>query len=145
MPKGEFDLDIHLLADTKITYAHPSDPVAPVDRHAEMLEGDEQFRAVSPVLGYEAIRKSRDGLVEADAEVEFVLGSEAAETFSSEPRYIELMEDAFATGRFTCFVCEDPIPYYLGLVDDAVQIGAIASDGMARALLKTGSGTVEGG
>lgn len=52
-----------------------------------------------------------------------------------------MTEEMAATGRYRVFQYDDPIPYFVGLLGETVQIGA-DEDGEPRALVETDSAGV---
>lgn len=62
-----------------------------------------------------------------------------AQVLQSKEEYADLVEEMEETGRIEIRVVNDSIPYYVGLLDETVQIGVEDDDGVPRALLETDS------
>ncbi|PSP65825.1 winged helix-turn-helix domain-containing protein, partial [Halobacteriales archaeon QH_8_64_26] len=64
------------------------------------------------------------------------------ETLRSDPNYTEPCEAMLGTGRFELSVYDGEVPYYLGLLDETIQVGVKDEAGVPRALLETDAGSV---
>ena len=67
-----------------------------------------------------------------------VVVPEVAEMFQSNPDYVELFNGMVDTGRFEVHVHGGGMLYYIGILDDTVQMG-VDEDGEPRGLLETDS------
>jgi len=137
-----FDLDPRLLSDAELTVATPNDPYAPVNEHVGSLRTVESFRGLLGVIGRDAM-ETVSGRVEAgEATVELVVEEGVADTLRGSPHYRELLDGVLGTERFEILTTDGTVPYYLGLVDGAVQIGVEDDEGVPKALVETEAGTV---
>lgn len=134
VPREDFDADLRWFADAEVTVGTPSNPLAMVERHAEALADTADFRAVLPLTGrhpYEVQhRRTLDGRMEGV----HVVAPGVAETFAT--AFADITRDLFETDAFELYVTDEPIPYFLGLLDDTVQLGA-DSGGDPVALVET--------
>lgn len=133
----DLDLDLRLLADAEITVVDSRDPYAPVNQHVEALEDADHYRLLLPVVGLDAMKTSHEGVMAGEQSGVVVLQREAAETVRSKPEYESLYADFLESERFRIFVVEEDVPFYLGLIDDLVQIGVEDDEGVPRALLES--------
>jgi predicted transcriptional regulator len=135
LPADAFDLDPAALAGAEVTASTPANPYAPAERHGESLMTADTARmllpAVSPQLMAETERHLRGG----DLEMQLVASSSVAETFRTE--IPGLVADLTATGSVTIHEHGGDVPFYLGLVDEAVQVGVSDEEGIPRALAET--------
>ena len=141
VPDGALDLDLELLTDAEIILPEPGDPDAMVNRHVELIRETANDRVILPVTGLHAFEAVHRKIVEENATSELVVEPTIEETFRTNPSYVELYEEMVATGRFDIRVYDGDIPYYLGVLDDTVQIG-VSEDGEPRAILETESEAV---
>ena len=141
LPK-EFDIDLRQLADAELILAEESNPYAPVNRHVEALKRAEDVRLFIGVTGQHAWEIAHRQVVDEGATHEYVVGSGVVETLRSDPNYTEPCEAMLGTGRFELSVYDGEVPYYLGLLDETIQIGVEDEKGMSRALVETGVGGV---
>ncbi len=136
VPDGALDLDLRLLADAEILLPKPGDSWAMVNRHVSIISETSHDRVIIPVTGLHAMEALHRKIVHGDARVEAVAEPNIAEVFQSNPDYSSLFEEMVDTGRFEVRVYDGDIPYYLGLLDETVQIG-VDEDGEPRAMVET--------
>lgn len=136
VPDGTLDLDLRLLADAKVLLSKPGDPWAMVNRHVELVRETMNARMILPVTGLHAVEVGHRKIVDDSARAEFVVEPKIAETFRSNPDFVPLIEEMADTGRFEVRVYDGEIPYYLGVLDETVQIG-VDEAGEPRAILET--------
>lgn len=141
VPPAEFDFEPHQLTDATIIKSNPSEPYAPVDKHIARLEAADQVRCLLPLTGINSMKTAERRVLNGDAEYELVVDSRIAEKFRSDSEYSEMLNQMLATGQCTVYTYEGTFPYYLGLLDDVVQIG-VSDEGMPRALLEARSDQV---
>lgn len=131
------DLPLHALLDATLTVATDCDPYAPVNRHVQGLQQASDVKALLPVVGLNAMQASRDQLLSADAHHDIVVGPGVAETIHTESVYTQALEEMRDTGRLSLSVSEEPIPYYVGVLDECMQLGVEDDDGVPQALVET--------
>lgn len=136
MPEDAFDLELDLLRDAELLLPKPGDPYAMVNRHVAGLEHADRFLGILPVTGLHAYKMLRTRVVENGAWVEAVVTPEVSNTLQSDPDYAGLTEDMSETGRYKLYRYDGDIQYFIGLLNDTVQIG-VDEAGEPRALVET--------
>lgn len=131
------DLDIDLREfDFEVTTPDPGNPMKAVNKHVRKIQSVETFRSLLPVTGVRAIEALHDRVTNHGAEVETVVAPAVAETFRSDPEYSDYYAELRAADGVDIYRYEGNVPYYLGLLDDGVEIG-VDDDGQPAALLET--------
>jgi len=136
MPIDEFDLDLRLLADAEMVVPNSDNPYAMIDRHVQQLATMDHARAMLPLTGLHAHETAHVRIVEHGAEVELVVEPGVAELMVSGSAFAPLTNEMLATDRFDLFVSEESIPYFVGIIDDIVQLG-VDEAGNPRAIVET--------
>lgn len=136
IPAGTFTFDIERLADATVVESTTANPYAPVDRHAASLAEADHARAVLPATGSKPLETVREA-IEAGATVELLVTASVAETL----RTASPIADAFAAiadnDGLSVSIIPEEITYYLGIVDETVQIGVHDESGVPAALLES--------
>lgn len=141
-PHEQFDLDFHRLATADITVADETDPYAPVNRHIALMKDTEQFRCLLPAVGLQPMMVARTCVIEHGYRHEVVLDPGVADTLRSDDIYRDVLADLVSSDRARLLVSDDPVPFYLGLADDAVQIGVGDDEGTPRGLVESDASDV---
>lgn len=138
IPPEQFDIDLGYLRDATVTVSHPTDPYAPVNRHMQALQNAGRYTALLPSVSQQGISLGRQRMVEgAASKSELVIEREVAETLQATPQYRQMFEEMVETGLIDVYVYDGQLPFYLGIVDDLVQVGAEDDNGLQRALLES--------
>jgi predicted transcriptional regulator len=141
MPEEEFDLDLTLLQDAELLLPTQGDPYAMINRHVNALAQAQRMRGILPLTGLHAHKAAHSQIVDNDAEGELVVTPAVATTLHSNPEYAAYTEEMTATGRFTVYTVDEEIPYFVGILDDVVQIG-VDEAGEPRAIVETDNAEV---
>jgi predicted transcriptional regulator len=136
LPPGRFDLDLELLADADVLLPEPGNPWAMINRHVGVLERAEDVRAVLPLLGLHAQQVVHERVVEAGARAELVGSPEVVRTLVADPDFVERTREMAETGRCRVFQADERPPYFVGVMDEIVQIGT-DEDGEPRAIVES--------
>ncbi|QOS10740.1 HTH domain protein [Haloferax gibbonsii] len=132
-----FDIDLRSLQTARIWVAEANDSFGPLDSHIETVQAAHRYRGLLPSVGRESMEVKYRSILEHESEHEVIVDRTVAEVLQSEP-VVDLFEDMIATGRVSVYVCDDPIPQYLGLFDQTVmQVGSCGNNGIPYALLET--------
>lgn len=136
VPDEQFGFDIDRLTDATVVESTTANPYAPVDHHAATLADADHVRALLPAVGATPLETSQEA-IESGATFEMFLAPSVAETVRTEqPIADEFAKNADAPS-VSVSVVDDEVPYYLGIVDDAVQIGVHDDSGLPTALLES--------
>ncbi|MFC4988474.1 helix-turn-helix transcriptional regulator [Saliphagus infecundisoli] len=135
IPEGEFDLGLEHLSGAELWVPEPGDPWAMVNRHVAALEAADDVRCVLPLTGLHAYEAVYEGVV-AGGRAELIVSPDVARTFRTDPAYADMTAELATTGRYRLSRYDGSIPYFVGLLDDIVQIG-VDEAGEPRALLET--------
>ena len=142
LPPDEFDLDISHLADAEMTVASSNNPYAPVNRHVDALQSADEFRICTSVIGRDAMEQSWRRVVDDGGEGEVVVTASALSSIQQDSTYSELFENIRGASALSVSVYDGEIPFYLGLIDDIVQIGVENAEQIPRALVESESQSV---
>jgi predicted transcriptional regulator len=141
-PEEDPPLDPSAFADASVRVADPADPYAMINEHVNTLRRAERFRAALPLIGLHGFETVHERVVEEGAIHEIVVTPTVAETLRENADYADLFADLRECENFDAYVCDDEIPFYVGLIDDdGVEIG-VDEDGTPRALLSSETPTV---
>jgi len=137
LPLGELDMAIRHFGDAELTAATANDPYAPVNRHVDALRSADKFRVFTAVVGREAFKLVCDRALRGECSGQLILTEGGLQTVQTESGYRDSYEKLARTGAVDILVYERDLPYYLGLLDDVVQIGVEDSNNVPSALLET--------
>jgi hypothetical protein len=113
-----------------------------VNEHVDTLRRAERFRSALPLISLHGFETVHERVVKDGAIHEIVVTPTVAETLRENADYADLFADLRECENFDAYVCDDEIPFYVGLIDDdGVEIG-VDEDGTPRALLSTEAPTV---
>jgi predicted transcriptional regulator len=107
-----------------------------INRHVRVVEQTEAHQCLLPLVGLHGHKAAHKQIVDNGATGEIIVGPDALDTLLSDSDYAELTQEMAATGRFSLFQYDGDIPYFVGVLDDVVQIG-VDDDGTPRALLES--------
>lgn len=134
IPDAHLDLDLGLLANADITVLEPSNPYAPANRFVEKLQQTREFRAFMGVVARDGTEQVWRRVASGEMTVELILTPDAAETFQTDPSFVEFTSELLASDRFDLHIHDADIPFFLGLLDDEILIGVEDADGIPQAL-----------
>lgn len=136
VPSDAFDFDLTALADATVVTAEPGNPYRMVEAHVARIRRSANVRAVLPVTGLHPFETAHGRVVDGEMAAEAVVTPTVARTVRGNDEFADLLADLRETSRFDLFVTDDDVPFYLGLLDDVVQVG-VDEDGEPRALLES--------
>ncbi|CQR50916.1 helix-turn-helix transcriptional regulator [Haloferax massiliensis] len=132
-----FDIDLKNLRGARIWVAEANNSFGPLDSHIETVQAAHRYRGLLPSVGRESMEVKYRSILENKSEHEVIVDRTVAQLLQSDSLG-ELFEDMIATGRVSVYVCDDPLPQYLGLFDQTVmQVGSCGNNGIPYALLET--------
>lgn len=144
VPPNEFDLELHSLATADLIVSQEIDPYAPANRHINLMKSSDRFRCLLPAVGLQPMMVARDRVVNHGSTHTVVLDPDLLDTLQDNHNYMELVEDILSDRDSEMFVSERQIPFYLGIADDAVQIGVGDDQGTPRSLVESKADDVQG-
>jgi predicted transcriptional regulator len=133
--RDALDVDLARLADAEVVTARPGNPWAMVNRHVSRLRETDEGSLLLPVAGLQAAEAVRDRVREG-ATFDVVATPSVAETMRSDPEFAAVDEELRALEGHTMTVHDGDVPFYLGVLDDAVQVG-VDEAGEPRAILES--------
>lgn len=134
---SELDIDVTHLSDANVVVSSPSNPYAPVNKHVEALNTADDIRVILPSVGRDALEVTSRRVREQGAHCEAIVQHNCINVLRDDPAYRRHLDQLPDTTNFRIYEYDDEIPYYLGLIDDLVQIGVEDDDGIPRALIET--------
>ncbi|WP_226479316.1 helix-turn-helix transcriptional regulator [Natrinema amylolyticum] len=136
IPATELGFDLERLVDATVVESTTANPYAPVERHAASLADAAHVRAILPATGANPLETSREA-IESGAVFELLVTESVAETLRTDPAIADTFAAMVDAESLSVSIVEDEIPFYLGVVDDAVQIGVHDESGLPTALLES--------
>lgn len=137
IPDAHFEFDHHCLKDATVLGADQSNPYEPANRHADVLETSETFRALIPGIGLHQLETAWEAIQEHSQTQHVIVERKVLETLRSESHYTDLFEALCNTETVEIGVYDGTFPYFLGIYDETVHIGVEDQHGLPRALLET--------
>ncbi|QLG47969.1 helix-turn-helix transcriptional regulator [Natrinema halophilum] len=136
IPSNELEFDLERLADATVVEATTANPYGPVDHHAASLAEMEHARLALPATGAKPLEVSQ-APIDAGATFELVVTESVAETLQSESLVADEFETIADYDTVSVSVVDTQIPFFLGIIDDSVQIGVHDDSGLPTALLES--------
>lgn len=142
IPRDSFDLDPRELADATIIEADSTNPTDWVTYHVDRLKSTTYVRGVIQMTGLDAWDAAVEATVHGGAQLELIVSRDVAETLRANPEYAERVEVILDHDALELYQYDEPVPYYLGLLDQYVQFAVTDDEAMPRALVETDDETV---
>jgi predicted transcriptional regulator len=136
LPRDELDIDVRHFADAEITTASDGQPMAMVDRHVQAVSRTPTARMVLPVASPQGLKAQVENFSLSELSVTVVVPPAIADAFLNDSQFADTIASMREAGAIDVSVTEKSIPYYLGILDDIVQIG-VDEDGQPRGLLES--------
>lgn len=136
IPRGEPDIDVRELADAELTTAEEGTPIAMVDKHVQGMTAAAHTRMILPIVSARSMNEQLRATQEQSVHAEHVVTPTVADILQSDPEFVDRIETMRETAEVEIYVTEEPVPYYLGILDETVQIG-VDEDGQPRGLIET--------
>lgn len=138
LPPDELTVPLEELADATIVAATTANPYAPVRHHVESMQDADHLRLVLPASSPES-QEAAYASLEDGAVHDVVMSEELLSELLETPEFEEPFERVSTHENATIWSVDEPVEYYLGIVDDSVQIGVHEESGVPGALLETDS------
>lgn len=136
LPTAALEFDLERLVDATVVEATTANPYAPVTHHQRRLTETDHARLLLPATGAKPIETAREA-AEAGTVHELVVTPSVAEALRTDPAISEQYEALADSENVSVSVCEAGVPFYLGILDDVVQIGVHDENGVPTALLES--------
>jgi len=136
IPRDAFDLDVGHLSDADVVVATESQPMAMVDRHVQAVRRSPEMRMVTPIFSPQPMEAQFRNFTPEELEVEVIVTPAVASTFVSDPAVADRIAKMHDVGAIDIFVTDEPIPYFVGVLAESVQIG-VDEDGQPRGLVES--------
>ena len=136
LPRDELDIDVRHFADAELTIADEVTPMAVVDRHVQRITETTDMRTLLPLTSTQPIEMQYRVMQQREVRAEHLVTPAVAEVYRADEQFSETLQEMLESDGFEIYVTEEPITYYLGILDDVVQIG-VDEDGDPRGLLET--------
>lgn len=120
----------------EITTAALGQPQKMIDEHVRSVRAADEMRLLLPETGIRPLRATAESFPDQEGSVTLIVSEPVLETFRSTPEARECVTALQETGRFSLLVTDVEIPFYLGRLDDTVEIG-VSKGGKPHALLST--------
>ncbi|GAB3416038.1 hypothetical protein GCM10027435_12790 [Haloparvum alkalitolerans] len=134
----DVDLAIEHIENADVIRADATNPYAPVDEQIDLLSRATSVRVMYPTLNRGLLSQCRR-LGSADGkDLEVIVTAETVDRFRTDDRYAELFEAILEEADV--FAYDGDLPFYLGVTDEAAQIGCTDADNVVRVLLELGNG-----
>lgn len=134
--RDAFDVDLSLLEDAEVLTPNPGDPLAMVNAHVSAIKRSTDVLLAVPFLGLHATEAAHDAVVHGDARHELVAAPDAVDALQDEPEYRQYLDDLRDAAGFELHRATTDVPFYVGVLDDTVQVG-VDEGGEPKALLET--------
>lgn len=144
LPLEERDVALGDLEDARVTRATEKNPMAPLVRLAELTEEVDEINVLTNTVAPQSFDVGRERIIDGELEAHIVLEEDAAETLVDMEWYNESLRDDLARDELTIRVCDRPVPYQLGIMDDTVCLGAERDGGVPLGLLEVDHDEIHG-
>ncbi|WP_222918789.1 transcriptional regulator [Natrinema sp. SYSU A 869] len=136
IPAAELEFDLEELVDATVVESTTANPYAPVEHHVASLSGAAHVRALLPATGTKQLERTREA-IESGAAFELLVTESVAKTLRTDPSIADTFAAMADEESLSVSVVDAEILFYLGIVDDAVQIGVHDGSGLPTALLES--------
>ncbi|MDG5775934.1 helix-turn-helix domain-containing protein [Haloarculaceae archaeon H-GB2-1] len=124
----------------EVTSGTRGHPMKMIQAHAQSLRGATDVRLLLPETGEGPVQALTERTVAGACETTVLVTETVLDVFRTNPACRGYVEEMMQVAEFELLVTDAEIPYYLGVVDDEVQIG-VSENGQPIALLTTDSPT----
>jgi len=137
LPAEDGNLDPRVFESAEIVLASEHDPYATVNRHVEAVQSAESIRALLPQIGKQAAETAGRRVNGGELQVEIVFEQSTFDALLEDPHYADALETHIRSPGGAVLAYPGRIPYYLGLIDDLVQVGFADEEGIPRAMVES--------
>lgn len=141
IPAALLEFDSEWVMETAITLPSKHNPLAPMDRAAEIEYAAARTRLLTHALPDPCLSAHRHGITTGSHRLEAVVTREVARTLAG-TAHAPWIGDVLPTDRLELFVTDVDVPHVIGINDDAVYFGVDDERGAPLALIETSDRTV---
>lgn len=134
LPESTLGIELDELEDPTVFEATTANPYLPVEKHRERLADAERARLVLPATAARSLETAESAIADGSYH-EVVASADVTETLESE--LSDPFETMVASGTCDYYRYDGDVEFYLGVLDDVVQIGVHNDAGMPQALLES--------
>lgn len=142
VPLAELDSDIEDLSSVAVTLPTQVDPMRPVKRAAEVIEGAELVRGFCYSVVHAPILVECRNVVERGKRFEGVIAAPVLEVVASDPDLVERLRTLFENSRAAVYIHEGAIEPQLILADGTTLFLVADEQGAIRGLVELGDESV---
>lgn len=142
LPLSDLDLDVRALADARVTLPTTVDPLAPVQRTAEVLATSDRVRGLCNNVIPELLRTLRDAVTEEGVLAQVVATADAFEVVSANPDTTRVVRDLVDSGGLDLAVCPVAFPQLAIEADGTVLLLVTDAEGAIQGLVESGTPAV---
>lgn len=138
-PEDDVAFDIRALADATVTVAEDGNPYAAVDQHVAAMKETASCRLLLPVVGLQAMQAATPRLLDDELTLECLFARSGANVLRTDPALESELHRHLESGNVEFYAVNEELPYFVGIYDHCVQIGASDDAGVPRALVESPS------
>lgn len=140
VPASDLDLDVGHLDGAEVVRSAPADPFAPVTRYAEALHAADRARVVVTAANLQAVADVAEHAPDDGVAWDLVVTGDGVDAIRAADRHESTLSTLAGAGAVNLRIADETVPFYLGLLDGTVHLGAADDDGIPRGLLVSASG-----
>lgn len=130
LPFDEFDFDLMLLKEARITTSDPDDVHAPMRRKDEVAANADHVRTLCSSLSPAAIQAEGDRLLNGEHTGEAIVEASAIDTLTADAELTELLRELLASESVSFYQYDGNVDVMLDLFDETAGIVPLDDDGM---------------
>lgn len=141
IPAELLEFDAEWVMDATITPSSRDDPLAPMDRAAEIERGAARSRILTHALPDPCLSAHRHGTTTGTHRLEAVVTPDVVRTVAETP-HASWVGSVLPSDQLEMFVTDADVPHVIGINDDTVYFGVDDERGAPLALIETSDETV---
>lgn len=142
LPMDDLDVSLPGLAGAEVTLPTPIDPMAPVKRAADAVEGGDHVRTFCYSVLHAPILAALQGVVHRGQHLEGVIAAGVLQVVADDPELARSATQLFESGAVELYLYEEGIEPQLIIVDGVTMFLVTDEDGAIQGLVETGDDAV---
>lgn len=122
--------------DVSVTTSDPGQPQKMIQEHIRSINAATDICLLLPETAIQPLRATHERVLDKEMSATLIVSERVLDTFRSTAEAQEYIAAMQQTGRFRVLLTDTEIPFYLGRLDETVEIG-ISENNQPRALLST--------